>query len=93
MNVDKPVAMNKVRKVMLAILKSMRCLMGAGLGRTGKDTGKEVLFFLESGDFFLSGLQKNRVSTVEARANKSTRIHSGLVVRYIEERMWRRVWI
>jgi len=32
MNVDKPVAMNKVRKVMLAILKSMRCLMGSGIG-------------------------------------------------------------
>ena len=35
MNVDKPVAMNKVRKVMLAILKSMRCLMGSGIGENG----------------------------------------------------------
>ena len=50
---------------MFAILKSMRCLMEshwscwrkstwtAGL-RTGNDTGKEVLWYLELGDVFLS---------------------------------------
>jgi len=54
----------------------------AGLGRTGNDTGKEVLCFLEFGNVFLSGSKYSRVSIVEARANESTRNHFGHVFIY-----------